>query len=285
MTLKPIFIFTWNPELFSWNSFEKNKSGEVINWITATRKINQGDRFILCRTGRKNPGIVAFGEVVGDPFTGINYRKDKGLLAPLKILGCICKKDSPALVPREFLNSYFGTSSSVWAPQGSGTRLKDVFYPWLEENLFSTTQQTSLKELCLETDDIPTDERSYLIKQRVGQNLIRSKLLETIKSCELSGIDNPILLHASHIVPWKSDATLRGNSNNVLLLAAPYDFLFDKGLISFDENGKILISSMLDEKCRTVFCLNNHMRLSFKNRNKTETLRLLAKHREEYFKR
>lgn len=60
--------------------------------------------------------------------------------------------------------------------------------------------------------------------------------------------------------------------NNGLLLCANHDKLFDKGLISFDENGNIIISSKLsnmdkilsniqnDNKIELDYNMNNYMK-------------------------
>ena len=57
----------------------------------------------------------------------------------------------------------------------------------------------------------------------------------------LTGIRLNELLRASHIKPWRisSDAE-RLDSANGILLAAHVDILFDKGLISFDDEGNLL---------------------------------------------
>jgi putative restriction endonuclease len=54
------------------------------------------------------------------------------------------------------------------------------------------------------------------------------------------------LLRASHIKPWsRSDNDDRLNPDNGLLLIANIDILFDKGFISFDDAGRMLMSSRL----------------------------------------
>ncbi len=93
-------------------------------------------------------------------------------------------------------------------------------------------------------------EREQLIKQRIGQNVYREALLTYWKSsCSLTSIDIPEILRASHIKPWADCAndSERLNVYNGLLLAANYDALFDKGLITFDNNGKVIYSRRLKE--------------------------------------
>jgi predicted restriction endonuclease len=65
----------------------------------------------------------------------------------------------------------------------------------------------------------------------------------------LTGITDPALLRASHIVPWaecESD-DLRLNVHNGLLLSALWDCAFDSGLISFSDTGTVLRSARLSD--------------------------------------
>jgi len=90
-----------------------------------------------------------------------------------------------------------------------------------------------------------TTEAERLTVQRVGQDLFRAALLEYWGGrCPLTGITDPELLRASHIVPWaecESDA-LRLDVHNGLLLSALWDAAFDAGLISFADDGTVLRS-------------------------------------------
>ncbi|RWH83965.1 MAG: HNH endonuclease [Mesorhizobium sp.] len=86
-------------------------------------------------------------------------------------------------------------------------------------------------------------------KFRIGQNIFRDALMEYWNgSCPLSGISNPGLLRASHIMPWSDCATdaQRLDVHNGLLLSALWDAAFDAGLVTFDEDGQVLVSSRLE---------------------------------------
>ena len=67
----------------------------------------------------------------------------------------------------------------------------------------------------------------------------------------MTGIDEPGLLRASHIVPW-ADCTdaQRLDVHNGLLLSALWDAAFDRGLISFADDGTVLASPKLSEAAR-----------------------------------
>lgn len=93
-----------------------------------------------------------------------------------------------------------------------------------------------------------TTEVDRLVVQRVGQDLFRAALIEYWGGrCPLTGITDPELLRASHIIPWaecESDA-LRLDVHNGLLLSALWDAAFDAGLISFADDGTVLRSPNL----------------------------------------
>lgn len=86
------------------------------------------------------------------------------------------------------------------------------------------------------------------IKVRVTQGKFRDSLLKRDRKCVICGLDIESLLVASHIKPWsKANDYEKQDENNGLLLCANHDALFDKGYISFDEDGSIVISSKIDK--------------------------------------
>jgi hypothetical protein len=95
-----------------------------------------------------------------------------------------------------------------------------------------------------------TTEAERLTVVRIGQDIFRDALLEYWNGrCPLTGITDPALLRASHIVPWakcESDE-LRLDVHNGLLLSALWDCAFDSGLISFSDSGTVLRSAELSE--------------------------------------
>lgn len=96
---------------------------------------------------------------------------------------------------------------------------------------------------------ISVTERDSLIKSRIGQGSFRTALLEKYHgACVVTGITLKNLLIASHIKPWAvSSNAERLSTENGLLLSANYDRLFDSGLISFDDNRRIIVSRYIDE--------------------------------------
>jgi len=91
--------------------------------------------------------------------------------------------------------------------------------------------------------DIPETEKKQLVAARVGQGIFRENVLKLYPKCPITGIGITCVLRASHIKPWsKSNNEERLDPYNGIMLAAHVDALFDKGYISFDNDGHILVS-------------------------------------------
>lgn len=85
-------------------------------------------------------------------------------------------------------------------------------------------------------------------------------------TCPICGIDIPHMLIASHIKPFRDCAHIFEtlDHHNGLLLCRNHDYLFDQGLFTFDESGKILISKSIKNKPNLVsaFGLSNDLSLA-----------------------
>ena len=75
-----------------------------------------------------------------------------------------------------------------------------------------------------------TTEAERLVVQRIGQNLFRDALMDYWGGrCPITGITEPALLRASHIVPWADcNDEQRLDVHNGLLLSALWDAAFDR---------------------------------------------------------
>lgn len=86
--------------------------------------------------------------------------------------------------------------------------------------------------------------KDSLVQARRGQGRFRRNVETLERVCRLTGISNPTLLRASHIKPWRLCET--GNERldgmNGLLLTPDADLLFDRGFISFTNDGEVLVS-------------------------------------------
>ena len=125
-------------------------------------------------------------------------------------------------------------------------------------------------------------EQEQIIISRLGQGNFRRNVIHLWGSCSVTGLQNLTLLKASHIKPWKdSNNEERLNPYNGLLLIPDYDFLFDRGYLTFKNNGNVVISQRLNQFARKVFNVQDDLRL----RNVfTDNKEFLEFHRSVVFK-
>ena len=89
--------------------------------------------------------------------------------------------------------------------------------------------------------------KESLVRARRGQGRFRNDLLQIEHECRISHVRNSDYLIASHIKPWRhSDNNERLDGENGLLLCPNVDLLFDSGLISFENNGDLILSPVAD---------------------------------------
>ncbi len=89
-------------------------------------------------------------------------------------------------------------------------------------------------------------ESSATIKVRRGQQFFRQSILSAYGlRCCISGINVPQLLVASHIKPWSDFPNERLDPRNGLCLSSLHDAAFDNGLITLDEEMRVILSDRL----------------------------------------
>jgi HNH endonuclease len=91
---------------------------------------------------------------------------------------------------------------------------------------------------------IPETEREALVMARRGQGLFKRNVQQHEGRCRVTGVDRIEHLIASHCKPWRDcDSNQeRLDGENGLLLTPNIDHLFDRGFISFENNGALLVS-------------------------------------------
>ena len=122
-----------------------------------------------------------------------------------------------------------------------------------------------------------TTETERLVVQRVGQDIFRKSLMEYWQGrCPLTGITDPELLRASHIVPWSecADDAQRLDVHNGLLLSALWDAAFDRALVTFNDDGKPEFSPKLSNAARQALTWDQYIPLSDSHRQNLVTHRL-----------
>ncbi|MBP7705174.1 MAG: HNH endonuclease [Caulobacter sp.] len=105
----------------------------------------------------------------------------------------------------------------------------------------------ALERAIVEDPGLDATQKRQLVTARRGQGLFRENVRAMEPACRLTGVANPWLLIASHIKPWRACATAaeRLDGANGLLLTPDVDLLFDRGFISFEDEGRVLVSPRL----------------------------------------
>lgn len=112
--------------------------------------------------------------------------------------------------------------------------------------------QEGLREFVAMTRNPPNSTEAVReVVQRVGQDIFRRTLIDYWGGrCAVTGLDVVEVLRASHIKPWadcENDAE-RLDVFNGLLLAPHLDALFDRGLVTFSDEGQLLRSPQLSDR-------------------------------------
>lgn len=126
--------------------------------------------------------------------------------------------------------------------------LTEAIIPDIPARELSEVQYDELEQEIIASAMLNETEKATLVMARRGQGLFRNHVQIVEKTCRVTKVGAEKLLIASHIKPWKlSDNQERLSGNNGLFLAPHVDKLFDKGLISFTKQGKMLVSPTLEE--------------------------------------
>jgi hypothetical protein len=154
--------------------------------------------------------------------------------------------------------------------------------------IIGTVSESDQEDLESDTASLTTSEREAVVKVRFGQGAFRSSLLDIAGDvCWMSGIEGKELLIASHIQPWahcEKNPDAKGCTDNGLLLSSLWDAAFDCGLVTFDEEWRVILSPALSESAKKHLGLEEERFLPTVFRN-FQRAQYLAYHRKEIFKR
>ena len=123
----------------------------------------------------------------------------------------------------------------------------------IDGNFLRSEARITKTTIIAEIDDLNLrgEEKEAIVKIRVNQGIFRNKLLQRYGACCICGINNQSLLTASHIKPWSiSEPEEKLDVDNGFLMCPNHDRLFDQGLITFDDDGKIIIANRLSDTDR-----------------------------------
>src|SRR5699024_3416541 len=142
----------------------------------------------------------------------------------------------------------------------------------MQEEIFSVINNSDVPEELL-------TEVLKEIKQRNGQGKFRDSLKNKFNTCAICKISNEYSI-ASHIKPWSvSTPEERLDQDNGLLLCPNHDYLFDNGMITFDDAGIIMISDKLEDHQIKEFDIKKSDKIELNNK----TREYMSYHREKLF--
>lgn len=113
------------------------------------------------------------------------------------------------------------------------------------EVLLASFRKIGFEEsLSVNLDNLPAgEERIQEIRRRINQDFFRETVLASYNQrCCITGLKNPLLLQASHIVGWNIDKANRTNPENGLCLNSLFHKAYDDNLIGISPDYEILIS-------------------------------------------
>lgn len=119
-------------------------------------------------------------------------------------------------------------------------RLFADYFGEVEHPYIIKKEEEAIENLTNET------EKLTLTKARIGQGEYRRKLLELCPFCPITLVSDDRLLIASHIKPWASSNDFeKKDPKNGFMLTPTFDFLFDRGFLSFTDDKKTILSPFL----------------------------------------
>jgi len=129
----------------------------------------------------------------------------------------------------------------------TGAMLHDAPTPLVERQLTGQQEWEDIEQRRLVESEIPDTTRQALVRARIGQGLFKERVSLIEHACRITLVNNPVHLIGSHIKPWRectNDERLHGA--NGLLLTPTADHLFDRGFISFEDSGDVMVSPVVD---------------------------------------
>lgn len=128
---------------------------------------------------------------------------------------------------------------------------------YIEDEIFAEQE-----ELRIRSSSLPEEEKRILCLARNGQGKYKNNLINTEKGCRLTGVTDRRVLIASHAKPWAKCANKEEqlDGNNGLLLAPHVDFLFDRFLISFEDDGSMITAGPAVDKILKSWNINPNLK-------------------------
>jgi len=268
--------YLWSPK--------RNKNGNRNPFYEFMREVSPGDIvFSFCDTRIAALGIVSgycrespkpeeFG-AAGTNWSQIGWRVG---VRWQRLANAIRPKDHIAILRQELANKY-----APLTPDGNG--LQSVYLTQISIGLASalfgligkeasgvadvgheiskierdspaperdTEEWEQRVEVAIAGDTAIRDtEKTALIQARRGQGVFRVNVCSIERACRITHVERMEHLIASHVQPWRDSTNeQRLDGENGLLLTPTVDHLFDKGFISFENSGRLIVSPVADQR-------------------------------------
>lgn len=155
---------------------------------------------------------------------------------------------------RSGLRGASNADRALWQEMSNDTEAFNQQCQLAMEHLEEETGTPGLNE---SPKDFSGSELISTVKTRVDQNLFRKNVLEVYEyRCCVTGLEEPALLVASHILPWSHSVEQRLNPSNGLCLSSLHDKAFDRGLITFNEDLELVLSLQLKKLKSSIYVDN-----------------------------
>ena len=273
----------WQFKFSAWNGWKTLELGDNVEWQSP-------------KTINKKPNDIAVNDIVflfrGG--SGLDKQK-KGIYFVTKVENIDFTSSHPIQLKviknlREdfFVAENYGFKDFVEKINKMRQNPNTSYYKFLKsenpKRLYNLiVNNTSIIDDLSEINDskqLSETEKKNLINSRIGQGDFRKNLINSWGGCSVTKHKQIDILIASHIKPWKNSTNCeRLDKYNGFLLIPNLDKLFDKGYISFDDEGKIMISNELNNF--EELGINKAMKIEIENEHK----KYLVFHRDNIFQK
>lgn len=246
-----------------------NKAGSKQEFYTNLTKMKRGQQF-YSNVGGKIVAVAVVTEEAVECKNPLNNHKEDWIPDGWMVRVDYAKLDTPVdlkahidrigpLLPKK--HQFIWPSGRL--PQGGYVfAISDEMAQLLGELIGNQLNAITFYEDAVEEGirgrtDIPRTEVERLVKSRHGQGRYRENVLKNEKACRITGVTDLRLLIASHIKPWvKCSDSEKLDGCNGLMLTPNADKLFDRGHISFGDDGSLLVSSGLPSETLLALGIN-----------------------------
>ncbi len=186
--------------------------------------------------------------------TALNYERGVRAASKQMLELKIIEKPFEEMTTTEFELAFFFTMNNedFLKKDSVGHRMYSQGLRQFQSFLKSSTNDNAEKILSRVKSDsnLRQTEKDAIIKARVGQGDFRKKLIEKYNGqCMVTGLADERLVVASHIKPWSVSSDFdRVDVENGFLLNSLFDKMFDLGIITFLNDGKMLVSNSIRRK-------------------------------------